>query len=44
MKVKKEFDYRQLELGDKKDEESKLIALPKWLSSKSDFNKAIKFI
>ena len=40
---KKEFDYRQFELGDKKKcEVSKLTALPKWLSSKNDFNEAIK--
>ena len=41
---KKEFDYRQFELGDKKDEESKLTALPKWLSSKNDLHEAIKLI
>ena len=28
----------------KKDEESKLIALPKWLHSKNDFKAAIKLI
>ena len=51
---KTKFDYKQFELFDKtdknltldgqtkKDEESKLTALPKWLHSKNDFNKAIK--
>ena len=39
---KKIFYYKQFELGDKKDEEPKLITLPKWLSSKNDFNNAIK--
>ena len=39
---KKEFDYEQFKLGYKKSEESKLTALPKWLSSKNDFNEAIK--
>ena len=51
---KKKIDRKQLELFDKtdkkltldgetkKDEESKLTALPKWLHSKNDFNKAIK--
>ena len=29
---------------DKKDEESKLTALPKWLRSKIDFKRAIKLI
>ena len=41
---KKKFDNKQFKLGDKKDKESKLIALPKWLSSKNDFNVAIKLI
>ena len=41
---KKKFYYKQFKLGDKKDEESKLTALPKWLSSKNDFNEAIKLI
>ena len=41
---KKKFDQRQFKLGDKKDEESKLTALPKWVSSKIDFNGAIKLI
>ena len=41
---KKNFDYKQFELGDKKDEESKLTALTKRLRSKDDFNKAIKLI
>ena len=53
---KKKFDYRQFELFDKtdkklkldgetkKDEESKLAALSKWLHSKNDFKKGIKLI
>ena len=53
---KKKIDYKQFELCDKtdkkltldgetkKDEESKLTALPKWLHSKNDFKKAIKLI
>ena len=41
---KKKFDNKQFKLGDRKDKESKLIALPKWLSSKNDFNVAIKLI
>ena len=53
---KKKFDYKQFELFDKtdkklkldgetkKDEESKLTELPKWLHSKNDFKKAIKLI
>ena len=53
---KKKFDYKQFELFDKtdkklklngetkKDEESKLTELPKWLRSKNDFKKAIKLI
>ena len=40
----KKFDYKQFKLADKKSEESKLTALSKWLSSKNDFNKAIKLI
>ena len=44
-KVKmKKFDYKQFKLGDKKSEESKLTSFQKWLSSKNDFNKAIKLI
>ena len=51
---KKKFDYKQFELFDKtdkkltldgktkKDEQSKLTALPKWLHSKNDFKEAIK--
>ena len=51
---KKKFDYKQFELFDKtdqkltldgetkKDEESKLDALSKWLHSKNDFKEAIK--
>ena len=51
---KKKIGYKQFEIFDKtdkkltldgetkKDEESKLTALPKWLHSKNDFNKAIK--
>ena len=51
---KKKIDYKQFELFDKtdkkltldgetkKDEESKLIELPKWLHSRNDFKKAIK--
>ena len=39
---KKKFDYKQFKLGDKKDEDSKLTALPKWLRFKNDFNEAIK--
>ena len=41
---KKTFYYKQFELGDKKDEEPKLLTLPKWLSSKNDFNNAIMLI
>ena len=50
---KKMFDYKQFKLGDKTDEELKLdeetkdlklTALPKWLSSKNDFNEAAKLI
>ena len=53
---KKKFDYKQFELFNKadkkltldgetkKDEESKLTELPKWLRSKNDFKKAIKLI
>ena len=40
----KKFDYKQFKLGDKKSEESKLTSFQKWLSSKNDFNKAIKLI
>ena len=51
---KKKFDYKQFELFDKtdkkltldgktkKDEQSKLTALPKWFHSKNDFKEAIK--
>ena len=47
------MNYKQFELADKTDEElrldeeteeSKLNALPKWLSSKNDFNEATKLI
>ena len=53
---KKIFDYKQFELFDKtdkklkidgetkKDEESKLTELPKWIGSKNGFKKAIKLI
>ena len=53
---KKKFDYKQFELFDKtdkkltldretkKDEESKLTELPKWLRSENDFKRAIKLI
>ena len=53
---KKKIDYKQFELYDKtdkkskiyeetkKDEQSKMPALPKWLRSKNDFKKAIKLI
>ena len=53
---KKKIDYKQFELCDKtdkkltldgetkKDEESKLTALPKWFHSKNDFKEAIKLI
>ena len=53
---KKKFGYKQFELCDKtdkkltldeetkKDEESKLTKLPKWLGSKNDFKRAIKLI
>ena len=53
---KKKFDQKQFELFDKtdkeltldgktkKDEESKLTALPKWLHSINDFKEAIKLI
>ena len=52
----KKIDYKQFELFDKtdeksildgetkKDEESKLTELPKWLHSKNDFKEAIKLI
>ena len=40
----KKIDYKQFKLGDKKSEESKLTSFQKWLSSKNDFNKAIKLI
>ena len=35
---------KNFKLRDKKDEEPKLTTLPKWLSSKNDFNKAIYLI
>ena len=53
---KKNLDYKQFEFFDKtdkkstldgktkKDEKSKLTALPKWLRSKNDFKEAIKLI
>ena len=53
---KNKIDYKQFELFDKtdkkskiyektkKDEQSKMTALPKWLRSKNDFKKAIKLI
>ena len=50
---KKKFDFKQFELDDKiskeskldeKTKELKLTALPEWLSSKNDFNEAIKLI
>ena len=41
---KREFDYRQFKLGDKKDEEPKLTTLAKCLSSNNNFKKAIKSI
>ena len=53
---KKKIGYKQFEIFDKtdkkltldgetkKDEESKLTALPKWLHSKNDFKKTIKLI
>ena len=53
---KKKFDYKQFELlnktdknltldgGTKKDEESNLAELPKWLHSTNDFKIAIKLI
>ena len=56
MKLKNFFDYKQFELFDKtdkeltldektkKDKESKLTELPKWLHSKNDFKEAIKLI
>ena len=52
----KKFDYKQFQLFNKtdkkltldgetkKDEQSKLNELPKWLHSKNDFKKAIKLI
>ena len=40
----KNFDYKQFQLGDKKDEEPKMTILPKWLGSKNGFKEAIKFI
>ena len=56
MRLKKKNDYKQFELFNKtdkklildgeikKDEESKLTAMPKWLHSKNDFKKAIQLI
>ena len=56
MRLKKKIDYKQFELFNKtdkklildgeikKDEESKLTAMPKWLHSKNDFKKAIQLI
>ena len=50
---KKKFDYKQFKSGDRADEELKLdeeikdlklAALPKWLSSKNDFNEVAKLI
>ena len=50
---KEKFGYKQLELDDKiskqskldeKTKELKLTELPKWLSSKNDFNEARKLI
>ena len=41
---KKKIDHRQFQLGDNKDEDSNLTALPKWLNSKNDFHEAIKLI
>ena len=41
---KKKLDYKQFELDDKINKESKLTALPEWLSSKKDFNEAKKLI
>ena len=41
---KKKFDYKEFELGNKKDKDSKLTVLPEWLSSRNDFNEAIKLI
>ena len=53
---RKKLSYKQFELFDKtdreltrdgktkKDKESKLTALPKWLHSKNDFKEAIKLI
>ena len=52
MRLKRK-DYKQFELVDKTHDElkldeetkdSKLTALPKWLSSKNDFNKAAELI
>ena len=41
---KKTLDYKQFKLNDKISQESKLIELPKWLSSKNGFNEARKLI
>ena len=41
---KKKIDYKQFELFDNTDKESKLTALPKWLHSNNDFKEAIKLI
>ena len=41
---KKELDYKQFELEDKTNKESKLTELPIWLSSRNDFNEARKLI
>ena len=41
---KENFDYKQFQLENKKDEKSKLTASPKRLSSKKDFNEAAKLI
>ena len=40
----KKFDYKQFELDDEINKESKLIELPEWLSSRNNFNEARKLI
>ena len=41
---KKKFNYKQFELDDMINKESKLTELPEWLKSKNDFNEARKLI
>ena len=41
---KKKFNYKQFEIDDMINKESKLTELPEWLKSKNDFNEARKLI